>query len=338
MSVVQQVTRDDVARRAGTSSAVVSYVLNGGPRPVAPETRARVEAAIAELDYRPNLMARALRATRSNVLGLVVPDSSEGFFTELSHAVERAAFEAGSLVLLGNSAFSAAQERHYTETLANMRVDGLLVVRAEVAGRSPTRRVASNQVPTVYLHHRAPKSVRAPSVILDNHAGGRSAVRHLLEHGYGSIGCLTGSARSGPVADRARGCAAELRDTGAAAGVVRTALDRSRAHHDAREWLRQPDRPRALLATADGLALDVLNAAAELGLRVPEDLAVMGFGGTHAAAHSWPRLATVAAPFTDLANTAVSLLPSPEKDSAPASDRVLEVSLRPAESCGCGRE
>src|SRR5699024_4140356 len=103
--------------------------------------------------------------------GLVVPDSSEGVFTELSHAVERAAFEAGSLVLLGTSAFSAAQDRHSSETLANMRVDGLLLVRAEVAGRSSPRRVVSNQVPTVYLHHKAPKSVRATSVVLDNHAG-----------------------------------------------------------------------------------------------------------------------------------------------------------------------
>src|SRR5699024_1820613 len=142
---------------------------------------------------------------------------------------------------------------------------------------------------------------------------------------YGSIGCLTGTARSGPVADRARGCAAELRDTGAAAGVVRTDLDRSRAHHDAREWLRQPDRPRALLATADGLALDVLNAAVEVGLRVPEVLAVMGFGATHAAAQSWPRLATVAAPFGVLAHPAVSLLPHAASDDAVPPDRVLEV-------------
>src|SRR5699024_5253331 len=164
-------------------------------------------------------------------------------------------------VLLGNSAFSAAQERHYSETLANMRVDGLLLVRAEVAGRSSPRRVVSNQVPTVYLHHKAPKSVRATSVVLDNHAGGRSAVRQLLEHGYGSIGCLTGTARSGPVADRARGCAVELRDTGAAAGIVRTDLDRSRAHHDAREWLRQPKRPRALPATAGDPAPDRDDAA-----------------------------------------------------------------------------
>src|SRR5690606_1650671 len=91
----RMVTRDDVARRAGTSPAVVSYVLNNGPRPVAAATRARVEAAVAELGYRPNLVAKALRSARSNTIGLVVPDSTESFFTELVHAVERAAHAEG---------------------------------------------------------------------------------------------------------------------------------------------------------------------------------------------------------------------------------------------------
>lgn len=332
---MQQVTRDDVARRAGTSSAVVSYVLNGGPRPVAPDTRARVEAAIAELGYRPNLVARALRSTRSNVLGLVVPDSSEAFFTELIHAVERAAFDTGCLMLLGNSAFSASQERHYTESLANMQVDGLLVVRAELAGRSAAPETTAGQVPTVYLHHKAPRSVSATSVVLDNRAAARLAVRHLLEHGYGSIGCLTGTAEVGPVADRARGCAEELRRTGAAAAVVHTPLDRRTAHQDIRDWLRQESRPRALAVMADGLALDALNAAAELGLRVPDDLAVIGFGGTQPAAHSWPPLATIAPPFADLASTALSALHQVRSDGAPVPDRVVEVSLAPRHSCGC---
>lgn len=332
---MKQVTRDDVARRAGTSSAVVSYVVNGGPRPVAPETRARVEAAIAELGYRPNLVARALRSTRSHVLGLVVPDSREAFFSELSHAVERAAFEDGSLVLLGNSAFRAGQESHYVESLANMRVDGLLLVRAEVAGRSGADDQVHDRIPTVYLHHKAPRSVSATSVVLHNRAGGRLAARHLLEHGYGSVGCLTGTAGSGPVADRARGFVEELRGTGAAGPVVHTDLDRRHAHRDARDWLRRPDRPRAIVATADGLAFDVLNAAAELGVRVPEDLAVMGFGGTAASAHSWPGLATIAPPFADLAGAALAALHRTRVGEAPAPDSVLEVSLAPRDSCGC---
>ena len=131
-----------MARRAGTSPAVVSYVINNGPRPVAAATRARVEAAMTELGYRPNLVARALRSARSNTIGLIVPDSTEPFFTELTHAVEQAAFAQGSLVLLGNSGFSTDVEQRYVEALSGMQVDGLLLIRAEV-GRGHVDRTAA---------------------------------------------------------------------------------------------------------------------------------------------------------------------------------------------------
>ncbi|WP_116203938.1 LacI family DNA-binding transcriptional regulator [Amycolatopsis circi] len=330
---MQRVTRDDVARLAGTSPAVVSYVLNNGPRPVAPATRARVEQAIADLGYRPNLVARALRSTRSNVLGLVVPDSSEGYFTQLTHAVERAAFARGSLVLLGNSAFSREQELRYAESLANMRVDGLLLVRAEIAGAAATH--STLDVPVVYLHHHAPSGSTAPSVVLDNKAGGRLTTEHLLGHGYREIGCLTGTARSGPVADRARGWAEAMRAAERKAGnVVRTGLDRHAARADIRRWLQSPERPRAIMATADGLALDTLTVAAELGLSVPKDLAVIGFGGTDAAAHSWPALSTAGHSFDDFADAAVSTLDKLRENTQP-EDRILDVRLTARASCGC---
>lgn len=315
---------------------MVSYVINGGPRPVAAATRERVEQAIAELDYRPNLVARALRSTRSNVIGLVVPDSSEAFFTELIHAVERAAFDTGSLVLLGNSGFSNAQEHQYAETLTNMQVDGLLLVRAEVAGRASAMISGPQHVPVVYLHHQAPGGSEAPSVVLANRAGGRDAARHLLAHGYQSIGCVTGTARSGPVADRARGCADALRAAGVTEQVIlRTGLDRTSSRADVREWLGQSSRPRAIVATADGLAMDVINAAAELGLRVPQDLAVVGFGGTRAAEHSWPPLTTIAPSFSDMGSAAVSTLRQVREGAVSVQDRVLGVHLIARETCGC---
>src|SRR5579872_3433282 len=107
------VTRNDVARRAGTSTAVVSYVLNNGPKPVAAATRARVLRAVDELGYRPNAIARALRARRSNALGLVVSDIGNPFLGELSKAVEVAAFEQGYTVLLGNSIVDNEREVRY---------------------------------------------------------------------------------------------------------------------------------------------------------------------------------------------------------------------------------
>jgi LacI family transcriptional regulator len=329
-------TRDDVARRAGTSPAVVSYVLNNGPRPVAAATRARVERAMVELGYRPNLVARALRSARSGTIGLVVPDSTEPFFTELVHAVEQAAFRHGSLVLLGNSAFSPERERRYAEALASMRVDGLLVVRAEVDRPVPAEYLCGLSVPLVFVNNRAPRGLAAPSVVLANHRGGGLAAQHLLEHGYRRIGCVTGTARSGPVAERARGLVSALRWAGAPTpAMLRTSLDRASARAELRDWLDAPDRPEAVMATTDGLALDVLSVAAELALRVPDDLAVLGFGGISAGAHSWPPLTTLGHSFAAFGAAALDTLKvSGRPDQARA--RVLEVALIRRRSCGCG--
>ncbi|MHA6625720.1 LacI family DNA-binding transcriptional regulator [Pseudonocardia sichuanensis] len=328
------VTRDDVARRAGTSPAVVSYVVNDGPRPVAAATRARVEAAMVELGYRPNLVARALRSARSHTIGLVVPDSTEAFFTELVHAVERAAHAEGVLVLLGNSGFSRCQEQRYVQALAGMQVDGLLLVQAEVADPVPPLDLPG--VPLVYLNHRAPRGVAAPSVVLANRRGGGLAAEHLLAHGHRRIGCLTGDVRSGPVADRARGCAAALHRAGLEpAAVLRTGLDRHTTRAQVRDWLAGPDRPDAVVATADGLAVDVLSVAQELGIRVPDDLAVTGFGATAAGAHTWPPLSTVGHPLEDVGRAAVATLAALRRGAEPVPDRVLDVAFVARRSCGC---
>lgn len=311
----------------------MSYVLNNGPRPVAAATRERVQSAMQELGYRPNLVARALRSSRSNTLGLVVPDSTEPFFTELVRAVERAAFAEGCLVLLGNSAFSRTLEQRYVESLSGMQVDGLLLVQAEV---NEPRALPVATVPLVYLNHRAPQAVRAASVVLANRRGGALATDHLLQHGYARVDCLTGTARSGPVADRARGWADALERAGMAPGqVLRTGLDRQSTRDQVRRWLAGPDRPRAVMATADGLAMDVLTVAQELGVVVPDELAVFGFGATGSAAFSWPGLSTAGHAFDDIAREAVQALRRARETTTPPREVVLDVGLVLRRSCGC---
>jgi len=334
---MRNVTRQDVARLAGTSPAVVSYVLNNGPRPVAADTRTRVLKAVETLGYRPNQLARALRSQRSNTIGLVVPDSSEAFFTELVHAVEQAAFADGALVLLGNSGFDRERELRYLESLADMQVGGLLLVRSESgAAKGAGRALSELGVPVVHLNHRAPRGARATSVVLANRAGGRTLAEHVIGHGYRRIGCLTGTASSGPVSDRARGWADAMRAAGLAPSpVLRTGLDRRSTREQVKAWLRGPERPEAIVATADGLALDALAAAQEIGLRVPGDLAVAGFGGTEPAAHSWPALTTIGRPFADFGRVGVETLKSVQRQAERVPDRVLDVELTVRRSCGC---
>ncbi|MFE4582476.1 LacI family DNA-binding transcriptional regulator, partial [Streptomyces chartreusis] len=119
-----KVTRDDVARLAGTSTAVVSYVINNGPRPVAPATRERVLAAIKELGYRPDRVAQAMASRRTDLIGLIVPDARQPFFGEMAHAVEWAAAERGKMVLVGNSDYVGEREVHYLRAFLGMRVSG----------------------------------------------------------------------------------------------------------------------------------------------------------------------------------------------------------------------
>jgi LacI family transcriptional regulator len=151
---VPKVTRDDVAKLAGTSTAVVSYVINNGPRPVAPATREKVLAAIAQLDYRPNSVAQAMASRRTNLIGMVVPDARQPFFAELSHAVERVASERGKIVLLGNSDYTGDREIHYVRAFLGMRVAGLILISQGPSQQAEAEFSAYDDTRVVLLHRR----------------------------------------------------------------------------------------------------------------------------------------------------------------------------------------
>ena len=182
------VNRADVARLAGTSPAVVSYVLNGGPRGVAPQTRERVLAAIEKLGYRPNGIARALRMNRTMTLGLVVPDTANPFFAELARAIEEEAFAQDYTLLIGNAAEDDDRQTTYVRTFLARQVDGLFLVPAH----GPLSCLADLQ--------RAQHAVGdcstgrcpgvAPAVLVDNRGGAYAATAHLLEHGRQRIACI----------------------------------------------------------------------------------------------------------------------------------------------------
>ena len=133
-----KVTRDDVARLAGTSTAVVSYVINNGPRPVAPATRERVLAAIKQLGYRPDRVAQAMASRRTDLIGLIVPDARQPFFAEMAHAVEQAASERGKMVLVGNSDYLDEREVHYLRAFLGMRVSGLILISQGLSDNAAT--------------------------------------------------------------------------------------------------------------------------------------------------------------------------------------------------------
>ncbi|MGH4030158.1 LacI family DNA-binding transcriptional regulator [Actinomycetota bacterium Odt1-20B] len=339
-------TRQDVARLAGTSPSVVSYVLNNGPRSVAPATRERVLAAVRELGYRPNAVARSLRMNHTMTLGLVVPDAANPFFAELARALEDHAWAAGYTLLVGNSVDDAGREAGYLRTFVDRQVDGLVLIPSH--GDRPWRAELARSGVACLVLDRELDGVGTSHVLVDNARGSQEAVRHLLGHGRRRIGCVAGPVGIRPTVDRVAGWRTALTEAGFTPGVDGAVGRRGEvplAHCSFgrlagyRTGLALLDRDRlldALFVTSDLQAAGVMRAAAELGVRVPDDLAIVSFDGIAAAAYTSPALSTMRQPFEELGRLAVRRLLARvrQPDLAPTRD-VLPVTLLARGSCGC---
>lgn len=327
------VTRNTVAAHAGVSSAVVSYVLNNGPRPVAPETREKVLKAIEEVGYRPNTVARALRSRRTMTLGLLVPDSSNPYFAELAKALEDIAFSQGYALLMANSSNDPQRELSQLRALVARRVDGLMVVRTgAVASLQP-------EVPddmALVLLDRAVDRDYFSSVTADNFGGARAGVEHLIAHGHRRIGCIAGPAEVPAARDRERGWAAAMADAGldaAAELIVRTPFSREGGYQAAQALIKRKEAS-AIFASSDLQAVGVLRACYEAGLRIPQDVAVLSFDGTRESEFTCPPLTVVQQSIPTLARLAVDLVLGEERSAAPRH-LVAPYSLLRRLSCGC---
>jgi LacI family transcriptional regulator len=322
-------TRTDVARLAGVSTAVVSYVVNGGPKKVAPATEARVRDAIAALGYRPNAAARALKLGSSEMLGMIVPDTTNPFFVMLAHAVEVAAADRGYALLIANSDASVAAERRHVESLASRRVDGVFL--SSVLFEPDLRDLESADIPVVLLNH----SLDSPgfaSVGVDLREGGRTAVAHLAEHGHRDIGLVMGTATGGGLDGREAGWLEGIRAAGLVPGpVVRAPFRREEGYRIGLELAASADRPTALFASSDLLAVGILRAFHEARVRVPEDVAIVSFDGSPEAEYSWPGLTTLAQPISAMAAAAVESLVG----GGPTTNRIFAPELVRRASCGC---
>lgn len=329
------VRRSDVARLAGTSPAVVSYVLNGGPRGVAAATRARVLAAVEELGYRPNGVARSLRMKKTMTLALVVPDTSNPFFAELSRAVEEAAFEHGYTLLIGNAAEDDARQTAYVHTFLQRQVDGLFLVPAH-GPASCVSEIERTQTPWVVLDRQMADTTTTPAVLVDNRGGAMAATKHLLEHGYRRIACIAGPEDVMPATDRVAGWRDALAEAGVPAAAVKHVPFGRRSGYLAARQLLADDPVEAVFAASDEQALGVLRAATELGLRCPDDVAIASFDGIAASAYSTPALTTMTQPFRELGRVAMArLLAHMAGADTEAGSSVLPVELAVRGSCGC---
>lgn len=300
----------DVARLAGVSVGTVSNVLNR-PEVVAATTREKVGAAVEKLGFVRNESARQLRAGRSRMIGLLVLDAANPFFTDIARGVEDVADAAGSQVVLGNSSEDTDREAKYLRLFEETRVQGLLIspVRAETPRLA---RLRERGIPVVLVDRESELADRC-SVSVDDVRGGRIAVDHLIEIGHRHIAVVGGPAGIRQVAERRAGAADAVRgaDTPARMDLVDTAALTIAGGRDAGANLAAApagQRPTAVFALNDLIALGLLQALTRHGLKVPQDVAIIGYDDIDFAAAAAIPLSSVRQPREDLGRHAAKLL------------------------------
>nr|WP_288499958.1 LacI family DNA-binding transcriptional regulator [uncultured Pseudomonas sp.] len=284
-------TIKDVAARAGISYTTVSHVVNG-TRPVSDPVRSKVEAAIAELGYVPSGVARSLRVRATGTLGLLVPNASNPYFAELARGIEDHAERNGYSVILCNSDDDTDKQLRYLRVLLERRIDGLIV--ATVASDAAFAEALANLRVPLVLVDRSLDGVSADQLRVDHEQGAYLATRHLLELGHRRIACIGGPASTQVAQLRAAGYRRALDEAGIEArAVVDCPFTSPAGHAAAQALLAGEQRPTAIFAGNDMIALGVLRAAAERQLQVPQQLSVVGFDDIEVSRYLHPALTTV---------------------------------------------
>jgi LacI family transcriptional regulator len=317
----------DVARESGVSVATVSYVLNNGPRPVAPATRDRVLDVVRRMNYHPNAAAQRLNGRQMRTLGLLFGCIESDIVTNAYAA------------MLLQGIVSAAARACYNVTLFTMqwegasasapafkdgRTDGVIVVAPETDS-DVVEGLAALGIPLVCVS--GPSGVPGvPFVDVDNATGGRIAAEYLLSLGHERVAYLGGDENHADVPARRRGFVDAMTSAGHAPPpeyLPPGTYERSRAQEIACRLLRLPRRPTAVFAASDTLAILLLETARELGLRVPEDLSVLGFDDLTTASLVSPPLTTVRQPLGQIGACAARLLVRQVETGAEAAEDAL---------------
>ena len=326
-------TRNDVARLAGVSTAVVSYVVNGGPRPVSEATAARVRDAIERLGYRPNTTARALALGSTKTIGLVVPDSTNPFFAEYAWQLQRVATELGYAVLITNTGFDPVVEERCVLDLCDRQIDGLLLAGASVLRRVGEPSTRGQRIPVVLIDAASPHPGHT-TVGADAAAGTARVVDHLLDvHRHASVALIIGDSADPAVDGRERGWTEAHARAGRRLGVLeRTPFSRQGGYEAGMRLLQRRDRPSAIFVSADLQAIGVLHAARELGISVPDEVAVGSFDDSEEARFCWPPLTTAQQPTPAMAEAAIAAV---LRGGAEPAHLVFDMPLVVRRSCGC---
>jgi LacI family transcriptional regulator len=299
----------DVAERAGVSVTSVSHVINQ-TRIVSNELRERVLVAMNELGYQPNDLARSLRRKETYTIGVIVTNSADPFFAEVTRGIEDTCFEQGYNIILCNSDSDLDKELFHTTVLTKKRVDGILFLAA--GGQSTTHigTVYEQGTPLVVVDRYIP-AMAVDMVLINNAYGGWLATRHLIELGHHRIGCISGPSDITLSAERVTGYRQALQEAGLPTDeslIIRGNFQYESGFESAQYLLAQPKPPTAIFACNDLMAIGAINAAIKCGRQVPAQLSIVGFDDIRMAGYINPLLTTIAQPKYEMGTIATTML------------------------------
>jgi LacI family transcriptional regulator len=327
-------TIQDVAKKAGVAPMTVSRVINqSGYASI--EVRTRVMAAVEELGYMPNTLARSLRIRRTHTLALILTDITNPFFTTLARGVEDAASKAGYTVLFGNTDESEEKENHYLETILQKQVDGIMLVPAGGSALS-VKHIRQCKTPLVLLDRQVAGET-VDIVRCDSEDGAYRLTLLLIDLGHRQISLLNGPASVSTAADRAAGFCRAMLERGILAPQVQYgAYTQDSGYAMSRLALSQQPRPTALIAANNFLAIGALKAIRDAHLEVPDDVAMVVFDDLPAAMVVDPFLTAAVQPAYEMGQRAAELLLSrlDGSETGPAKEIILPVELVVRHSSG----
>jgi LacI family transcriptional regulator len=339
------VTIRDVARHAGVGISTVSYVLNGDEQHVSATTREQILAAVRELKYRPNAIARSMVKRKTGTVGLIISELSNALFVPITDGVEQVLSTEGYHIVLAR-AESAEAETNAIELLRSQQVDGIIFMSLSVRRPAdPLSLLEAEEVPFVVIN-RDLNPGQFCQIMLDDRGAGRQATEHLISLGYDSIGTITGIRETRPGYEPRR--SAVERHAGWEHALTRRGLLIQDAwivpgwytyqggYEAIHELARRSALPRALMIANDMMAIGALRALAELQIRVPHDLAIATIGDPPYAAYTVPPLTTLALPIEEAGRLAARILIEWIQGKPPESKGpiVLPFDLKVRESCG----
>lgn len=299
-----------IAERAQVSVGTVSHVINGSAK-VREKLKLRVLEAIRSLGYQPSQLARGLRRNQTNMWGMIIPDVTNPFFPAVVRGVEDVAYERSYRVVLCNTDHDPSKEISYLNELRSYRLAGILIIPASESVLGPQLHSMVTSGPPVVCIDRRPGGWDGDVVLVDNEAGAYVATGHLLRMGHRRIAVITGPLNLTNAAQRLQGftkAVEEAKITIDPKYVQQARFTRQSGYESAVQLLRMTPRPTGIFSCNDMMALGVLSAIRELGLRCPQDVSLVSFDNLDFGEFTDPALTSVHHPGYQLGTSAANLL------------------------------